>query len=101
MEVNEQTGGEVMPFSIGEEIVGRLYRERIHLQKMVNSNSDGLTYLALWRGQTVVVKLGENIVNISLEIQRLMAINEAQETFPGPRLLGFDDVEKAGKVYAF
>lgn len=90
-----------MPFSIGEEIVGRLYREHIHLQKMVSAKPDGSTYLALWRGQTVVVKLGDNIVNISLEIQRLMTINEAQETFPGPRLLGFDDVEKAGKVYAF
>lgn len=90
-----------MPFSVGEELVGRVYGERIHLQKVVSVNPDGSTYLASWRGQSVVIKLGDDIVNISLEIKRLMTINEAQESFPGPQLLGYDDIQKGGKVYAF
>lgn len=90
-----------MLFREGEQIVGKWNGERITLQRLIGTGMHGTVYLARWRGQDVVVKIGTEVAIISLEINRLSQLNRLENKFPGPQLYDYDDVEKNGKIYPF
>lgn len=82
-------------------MVGKWYGERMTVVRVLGSGTHGSVYLVTWKGRRVAAKVACDATVISSEINRLHTLNQAQETFPGPKLFYYDDAEQDGCIYPF
>lgn len=88
----------------GVVIKGRWHRERYRVLRLLGSGTVGSVYLCKNKGRLVALKISEQAMSISAEVQTLKMLQETkvQDSGLGPYLLDVDDWELAtGKTLTF
>lgn len=87
--------------SHGTIIRGKWNKESYQIQKKLGSGALGTVYLANSRKGYVAVKVGNDTMSISSEVNVLKQLSMVQGTILGPFFYEIDDWEVCGKRYPF
>lgn len=91
------------PFNIPIDSIvkGKWHGNQYRIKKELGRGANGVVYLADWIGKKVAVKICENTITVTSEVNVLKALSEAQGVTLGPSLLDVDDWSVGGKRYSF
>jgi len=78
-------------FPPGTKIIGKWHQHRYTLLKELGSGANGIVYLADWNGQKVALKMSDNSVSITSEVNVLKSFSKVQGYALGPSLIDVDD----------
>jgi serine/threonine protein kinase len=88
-------------FPPGTRIVGKWHNKPYVLVKELGYGANGTVYLAQGHNGYVALKMSENGVSITSEVNVLKAFSKAQGSALGPSILDVDDWEARGKRIPF
>ncbi|WP_270182893.1 serine/threonine protein kinase [Alkalihalobacillus sp. CinArs1] len=87
--------------SYGTTIRGKWNKESYQIEKKLGSGALGTVYLANSRKGHVAVKVGNDTMSISSEVNVLKQLSQVQGSVLGPFFYEMDDWEVGGKRYPF
>src|SRR5690625_2662717 len=94
--------GDNISISPQTTIVGKWNKNRYTVKKKVGSGMIGTVYLCLWNGNTVALKISEQSMSMTTEVNVLKSLNKVQDKLLGPYLFDVDDWESYdGNTYSF
>lgn len=88
-------------FSSGTVVTGKWHHNSYTLVKELGSGANGIVYLAKSRNQLVALKMSDNVMSVTSEVNVLKAFAKVQGSALGPSLLDIDDWETKGKKVPF
>lgn len=96
-----RTGDEIY-ISPRTTIVGKWHKNRYIVKRKVGSGMVGTVYLCSWNNQTVALKISEQSMSMTTEVNVLKSLNKVQDKLLGPYLFDVDDWESYdGNTYSF
>ncbi|WP_409290941.1 serine/threonine protein kinase [Peribacillus sp. SCS-37] len=85
----------------GTIIKGKWYKEEYTIIRELGHGANGIVYLAGREGQEVALKVSDNSMSISSEMNILKSFTKVQGAALGPSLLSADDWVRAGRTLPF
>src|SRR5690625_5301146 len=83
-------------------IVGKWHKNRYIVKRKVGSGMVGSVYLCTWNNNIVALKISEQSMSMTTEVNVLKSLNKVQDKLLGPYLFDVDDWElQNGKTYSF
>ncbi|WP_240377873.1 protein kinase domain-containing protein [Bacillus piscicola] len=87
--------------SPGTKWLGKWNRNPYRVIKKIGEGATGSVYLVATRAGQAAVKIGENKLSLTSEINVLRHFSKVQGNVLGPSLLDVDDIEISGESYPF
>jgi len=87
--------------SIGTVIQGKWHQNKYVIMKELGRGAIGVVYLAEWNQKKVAMKLSDNNMTITSEVNVLKSFRKAQGVTLGPSLLDVDDWVTATGTFSF
>jgi len=88
-------------FPPGTMIIGKWHQHRYTLLKELGSGANGIVYLADWNGKKVALKMSDNSVSITSEVNVLKSFSKVQGYTLGPSLIDVDDWKNGRHLIPF
>ena len=85
----------------GTVVIGKWHRNRYRIIKQLGYGANGVVYLADWNGKNVAIKMSNNSVSITSEVNVLKSFSKVQGYALGPSLIDIDDWAKEGTFIPF
>lgn len=85
----------------GTKINGKWHQNQYVIQRKLGQGAIGVVYLANWNGKDVAIKLSENNVTVTAEVNVLKSLSKAQGVTLGPSLLDVDDWMVGNDIVSF
>ncbi|MDQ0273084.1 serine/threonine-protein kinase [Cytobacillus purgationiresistens] len=85
----------------GTVIDGKWHQNRYLIEKELGYGANGVVYLAKFRNQHVALKMSDNGISVTSEVNVLKSFSKVQGSPLGPSLLDVDDWKTQGKVISF
>jgi hypothetical protein len=87
--------------AIGTLIIGKWHRNQYTLKKELGFGANGFVYLATYNGKDVALKISDNSMSITSEVNVLKSFAKVQGSTLGPCLLDVDDWVRNGEPVSF
>lgn len=88
-------------FASGTIIQGKWHHNRYTIIRELGRGANGIVYLADWNGKKVAIKVSDNHVTITSEVNVLKSFTKAQGVSLGPSLFDVDDWIHNGSQISF
>lgn len=88
-------------FATGTIIQGKWHHNRYTIIRELGRGANGIVYLADWNGKKVAIKVSDNHVTITSEVNVLKSFTKAQGVSLGPSLFDVDDWIHNGSQISF
>lgn len=88
-------------FAAGTIIQGKWHHNRYTIIRELGRGANGIVYLADWNGKKVAIKVSDNHVTITSEVNVLKSFTKAQGVSLGPSLFDVDDWIHNGSQISF
>ncbi|RSL28961.1 protein kinase family protein [Salibacterium salarium] len=98
---NFQSKNQAFNLPAGTRWVGKWNKNPYKMIKTLGRGATGVVYLVETRSGQRAVKIGENKMSLTSEINVLRHFSKVQGNVLGPSLLDVDDVEIKGEIYPF
>ena len=85
----------------GTIIQGKWHHKRYTIIKELGFGANGIVYLARYNNSQVALKMSDNGMSITSEVNVLKSFAKVQGSALGPSLLDVDDWERPGKLVSF
>ncbi|ESU34607.1 hypothetical protein G3A_00090 [Bacillus sp. 17376] len=85
----------------GTIIEGKWHHNRYTIIKELGFGANGIVYLARYNNKQVALKMSDNGMSITSEVNVLKSFSKVQGSALGPSLLDVDDWERPGKKVSF
>jgi serine/threonine-protein kinase len=91
------------PFNlrVGSTITGKWHKNAYFINHVLGAGAIGTVYLAKSHAGPVAIKISENNITVTSEVNVLKILSPAQGKTLGPRLIDVDDIEIDGKIIPF
>lgn len=91
------------PFNIrvGSTITGKWHKNVYFINQVLGAGAIGTVYLAKSHTGPVAIKISENNITVTSEVNVLKILSPAQGKTLGPRLIDVDDIDINGKIIPF
>src|SRR3954453_17688957 len=87
--------------SPGTIITGKWHLKKYTIIKELGFGANGIVYLAKWNNQQVALKMSDNGMSITSEVNVLKSFAKVQGSALGPSLLDVDDWKRASGQISF
>lgn len=84
-----------------ESFSGRWNHKQYHVVRPLGQGANGIVYLAVQAGKKVAVKVGQDQMDLFMEVNMLKSVQQVRNHQLGPLLCDVDDVTINGKSFAF
>lgn len=85
----------------GTIIKGKWHKQTYKILRELGRGANGVVYLADWSGKPAALKLSDNNITVTAEVNVLKALKKAQGVTLGPSLLDVDDWETNNGIIPF
>ncbi|MDQ0300972.1 serine/threonine-protein kinase [Salibacterium salarium] len=99
--MNFQSKNQASKLSAGTKWVGKWNKNPYRIIRTLGSGATGVVYLVETRSGQRAVKIGENKMSLTSEINVLKHFSKVRGNVLGPSLLDVDDIEIRGEMYPF
>lgn len=91
-----------LEFNKGDTIIGRWQQTRYTVMRQLGKGMIGTVYLCRAKGRLVALKISEQQMQMTTEVNVMKELNEVQDSRLGPFLHEVDDwISLSGQVYSF
>ncbi|WP_204519909.1 serine/threonine protein kinase [Brevibacillus fulvus] len=84
-----------------KQICGKWYKKVYSIHKRIGQGANGVVYLAESAGQKLALKVGQEPLDMLMEVNMLKAVQQNAAEKIGPRLCDVDDIQLDGQTYTF